>query len=113
MGQFAVFRTVIRQIGVKQNDRLSSAHVSLQHVQPAAHPDIASLDGYHYSRLNGPGVLCRIPGIGILLLPAGRVEGIFNDAVIPPNYQITVRWDAPNPMNIPPSYSITIPVNQF
>jgi type IV pilus assembly protein PilV len=46
-------------------------------------------------------------------LPAGRVEVIFNDAVIPPTYQITVRWDAPNPMNIPPSYSITIPVNEF
>ncbi len=31
----------------------------------------------------------------------------------PPSYQITVRWDEPTPDNVPPQYSITIPVNPF
>ena len=31
----------------------------------------------------------------------------------PPNYQITIRWDEPTPDNIPPQYSITIPINPF
>ena len=31
----------------------------------------------------------------------------------PPSYQITIRWDEPTPDNIPPQYSITIPVNPF
>lgn len=31
----------------------------------------------------------------------------------PPTYQITIRWDEPTPDNIPPQYSITIPVNPF
>ena len=37
----------------------------------------------------------------------------FDDAAIPPSYVISVRWDEPTPDNIPPSYSITIPVNPF
>ena len=31
----------------------------------------------------------------------------------PPSYQITIRWDEPTPDNVPPQYSITVPVNPF
>lgn len=41
-----------------------------------------------------------------------QVEVLFFPA-FPPSYQITIRWDEPTPDNIPPQYSITIPVNQF
>ncbi len=37
----------------------------------------------------------------------------FDAAVTPPTYTITVRWDEPTPDNIPPSYSIEVPVNPF
>ena len=37
----------------------------------------------------------------------------FNAAATPPTYTVTVRWDEPTPDNIPPSYVLTIPVNQF
>ncbi len=33
--------------------------------------------------------------------------------VFPQTFQITVRWDEPTPDNVPPQYSITIPVNPF
>ncbi len=41
-----------------------------------------------------------------------QVEVIFTPGN-PPSYQITISWDEPTPDNVPPSYSITIPVNQF
>ena len=41
-----------------------------------------------------------------------QVEGLFFPGN-PPSYQITIRWDEPTPDNIPPSYSITVPVNPF
>jgi type IV pilus assembly protein PilV len=34
-------------------------------------------------------------------------------AALPPTYTITVRWDEPTPDNVPPSYSIQVPVNPF
>ena len=37
----------------------------------------------------------------------------YDAAVTPPTYTITVRWDEPTPDNIPPSYSIEVPVNPF
>lgn len=37
----------------------------------------------------------------------------YDAAAIPPTYTITVRWDEPTPDNIPPSYSIEVPVNPF
>ena len=37
----------------------------------------------------------------------------FDAAATPPTYTITVRWDEPTPNNIPPSYSIEVPVNPF
>jgi type IV pilus assembly protein PilV len=37
----------------------------------------------------------------------------YNAAATPPTYTITVRWDEPTPNNIPPSYSIEVPVNPF
>jgi len=37
----------------------------------------------------------------------------FDAAAVPPTYTVTVRWDEPTPDNIPPSYVLTIPVNQF
>ena len=40
------------------------------------------------------------------------VEVLFFPGALP-RYQITIRWDEPTPDNIPPSYSITIPVNPF
>ena len=42
-----------------------------------------------------------------------QVVVTFDDAAIPPTYTITVRWDEPTPDNVPPSYSISIPVNPF
>ena len=41
-----------------------------------------------------------------------QVEVLFFPGALP-SYQITIRWDEPTPDNIPPSYSITIPVNPF
>ncbi len=41
-----------------------------------------------------------------------QVQVLFTPGT-PPTYQITIRWDEPTPDNIPPQYSITIPVNQF
>lgn len=32
---------------------------------------------------------------------------------LPPTFTITVRWDEPTPDNIPPSYTISVPVNPF
>ena len=40
-------------------------------------------------------------------LPAGNVTIVFNNAVIPPTYQITVSWNEPGET---PTYVITIPV---
>jgi type IV pilus assembly protein PilV len=37
----------------------------------------------------------------------------FDAAAAPPIYTITVRWDEPTPDNIPPSYTIEVPVNPF
>ncbi len=37
----------------------------------------------------------------------------FNGAALPPTFTITVRWDEPTPDNVPPSYSILVPVNPF
>jgi len=34
-------------------------------------------------------------------------------AALPPTFTITVRWDEPTPDNVPPSYSILVPVNPF
>jgi type IV pilus assembly protein PilV len=34
-------------------------------------------------------------------------------AAVPPTFTITVRWDEPTPDNVPPSYSILVPVNPF
>ncbi len=40
-------------------------------------------------------------------LPTGTVAIVFNNAVLPPTYQITVSWNEPGQVM---SYSITIPV---
>ncbi len=37
----------------------------------------------------------------------------YDAAAVPPTYTITVRWDEPTPDNVPPSYSIEVPVNPF
>lgn len=37
----------------------------------------------------------------------------YDAAASPPTYTITVRWDEPTPNNIPPSYTIGVPVNPF
>jgi type IV pilus assembly protein PilV len=37
----------------------------------------------------------------------------YDAGAVPPTYQITIRWDEPTPENIPPSFSITVPVNPF
>lgn len=42
-----------------------------------------------------------------------QVVVTFNAAALPPSYTIVVRWDEPTPENVPPSYTITIPVNPF
>lgn len=42
-----------------------------------------------------------------------QVVVAFNAATLPPTYTITVRWDEPTPDNVPPSYSILVPVNPF
>jgi len=43
-------------------------------------------------------------------LPGGQVGIVFDGGVVPPTYQITISWSAPNPANQPPTYIITIPV---
>ena len=42
-----------------------------------------------------------------------QVTVVYDTGTVPPNYQITIRWDEPTPENIPPSYSINVPVNPF
>jgi type IV pilus assembly protein PilV len=37
----------------------------------------------------------------------------YDAAALPPLYTVTVRWDEPTPDNIPPSYTIEVPVNPF
>ena len=37
----------------------------------------------------------------------------YDAAALPPLYTVTVRWDEPTPDNIPPSYTIQVPVNPF
>jgi len=44
------------------------------------------------------------------VLPGGQVGVVFNDAVAPPTYQITVSWNEPGEVR---NYMITIPVNEF
>ncbi len=43
-------------------------------------------------------------------LPGGQVGIVFDGGVVPPTYQITISWSAPNPANQAPTYIITIPV---
>lgn len=43
------------------------------------------------------------------VLPAGNVTVVFNNAPVPPTYQITVRWSEPG-RDQAMTYSITIPV---
>ena len=42
-----------------------------------------------------------------------QVVVTFDSATVPPAYTITVRWDEPTPNDVPPSYSISVPVNPF
>jgi len=42
-------------------------------------------------------------------LPAGAVNIVFNNGVVPPTYQITITWNEAG-QNPPPQYRITIPV---
>ena len=42
-----------------------------------------------------------------------QVVVVYDAGAAPPSYQITIRWDEPTPENIPPSYSIHVPVNTF
>ena len=42
-----------------------------------------------------------------------QVVVTLNAAALPPTFTITVRWDEPTPDNVPPSYSILVPVNPF
>lgn len=44
------------------------------------------------------------------VLPNGQVAVVYNDAVVPPTYQITVSWDEPGEVR---NYTITIPVLGF
>jgi len=43
-------------------------------------------------------------------LPTGTVAIVFNNAVVPPTYQITVQWNEPDAVNPVRTYVITIPV---
>jgi len=42
-----------------------------------------------------------------------QVVVTFDDDPSLPIYSITVRWDEPTPDDVPPSYSISVPVNPF
>ena len=42
-----------------------------------------------------------------------QVVVTFDAGAIPPEYTVTVSWDEPTPDEVPPSYSITVPVNPF
>ena len=42
-----------------------------------------------------------------------QVVVTLNAAALPPTFTVTVRWDEPTPDNVPPSYSILVPVNPF
>ena len=42
-----------------------------------------------------------------------QVQVTFDAGAVPPTYTITIRWDEPTPEGTAPSYSITVPVNQF
>jgi type IV pilus assembly protein PilV len=42
-------------------------------------------------------------------LPNGNVAVVFNNAVVPPTYQITVSWTEPGEV-LPLNYTVTIPV---
>lgn len=44
------------------------------------------------------------------VLPNGQVTVVFDNAVVPPTYQITVSWDEPGEVR---DYTITIPVLGF
>jgi len=44
------------------------------------------------------------------VLPNGQVAVVYNDAILPPTYQITVSWDEPGEVR---NYTITIPVLGF
>jgi len=43
-------------------------------------------------------------------LPTGTVNVVFNNAPVPPTYQITVQWNEPDAVNPVRTYVITIPV---
>ena len=42
-----------------------------------------------------------------------QVQVTFDESAVPPTYTITIQWDEPTPDNSVPSYSISVPVNQF
>jgi type IV pilus assembly protein PilV len=87
---------------------------------PLAGVAYAAAGGMDNSCING-GVDCNAADMAandILLwqeqaddsLPGGQVGIVFDGGVVPPTYQITISWSAPNPANQPPTYIITIPV---
>jgi type IV pilus assembly protein PilV len=42
-----------------------------------------------------------------------QVQVTFDAGATPPTYTITIQWDEPTPDGSSPSYSISVPVNQF
>lgn len=75
-------------------------------VSPAADCDVAEMAA-HDIFLWQAQALATLPPMGD---GSQQVVVVFDNAVTPPTYQITVRWDEPNLSNTIPTYTITIPV---
>ena len=42
-----------------------------------------------------------------------QVQVTYDAGAVPPTYTITIQWNEPTPDDSVPSYSISVPVNQF
>lgn len=71
-----IFRLILHQVGIQQDDGLSAARWRFQDVQPSADPDHAAeeFDGDHGPQAGRP--LGRFPELGRLVLPSGGIDGL-------------------------------------
>jgi hypothetical protein len=74
MGDHAILGSVLVQIGIEQQDRLASPHMTFEYIEPGADPNEAPFDRDGDLGSHGPGEGGRIPGRGVRYLTALGVD---------------------------------------
>ena len=74
VGDVAVARVVHRQVGVQQQDGHATVDPGAQHIKPAAHPHLATFQFQRHGGLQPRRVAGGFPVVGMLDLPALRID---------------------------------------